>query len=999
MNRARLSAVHGLIALLFLFITPHLSLAQTTGIAGVVRDTSGGVLPGVTVEASSPALIEKVRTAVTDTQGLYRIVDLRPGVYTVTFSLPGFTTVKRDGIELPASFTATVNADLTVGGVQESITVTGQNPTVDTHNVVQQRVLNEEIREALPTARSLQTMAAATIPGMVATATNRPSGQDVGGTSGERGQVMIHGSRPGDMTIQLDGLSWNLALAQGAAQGFTLNPAEAQEFVYETGAIAAETMTGGVRANVIPKEGGNRFNGSFFGSYTSGDLQSNNLTDALRAQGLQSANPIEALYDWNLSAGGPVRQDKLWFFASFRYWGQREQVTGMFRPIDPLSFTFNPRLGAAGNVDLSRPAIYDSWVRSYSLRLTWQATEKHKFSVYGAHQPRTQNPQAVSGTRSFEAAMLSPSKLGRMIQASWKAPLTSRLLAEAAFASPYNSTPEHATAPWITPDTISVTDIGTGLTYRAAPTYWVPYYYQPSAKAAISYVTGSHAAKFGLDVNWGSVLNDNQRTNGGMTYTLQNGVPRSITQILSPRNERERFRSVAFYAQDQWTIGRLTATGGVRVDTHTESVPVQQSGPGPFVPFQTWPEVEKVPDWRDVSPRVGVAYDLFGNGRTAVKATFSRYLVRDNTLFAFQNNPLLFNATATRVWTDANGDFITQESELGPPSNRNFGTAIPTTVVDDAIRDGWHVRPANWEFSTGVQHEILPQVSAQVAYFRRAYQNFFVTDNRAVTPADYDQFCITAPVDTRLPGGGGNQICSLYDLNPSKLGLVDNLRTSSDSYGTMKETFNGIDVSVNLRLPHRSQITGGLSKGTSFNVGNSLTNSTESCFVIDSPAKLRLDNPPILPPSGPTGTTSPQGYCAVNVPWLTQVKLMGTVGLPAGIDFGATFQSTPGPEIQANYTVNSSQVIGLGRNLTSGTATIALIEPATVFGDRIYQLDIRATKAFRYRGVRFRGLLDIGNVLNASTVLLQNNTYGPNWLRPAFIIPGRLFKPSVQIDF
>ena len=423
--------------------------------------------------------------------------------------------------------------------------MTGQNSTVDTHNVVQQRVLNEEVREALPTARSLQTMAAATIPGMIATATNRPSGQDVGGTSGERGQVMIHGSKPGDMTIQLDGLSWNIALGTGQAQGFTLNPAEAQEYVYETAAIAAETMTGGVRANIIPKEGGNKYSASLFGSYTNGDLQSNNLTDELRARGLQGANPIEALYDWNLSGGGPVSRDKLWFYISFRYWGQREQVTGMFRPIDPFSFTFNPTLGAAGNVDLSRPAIYDSWVRSYGLRLTWQATQKHKFSVYGAHQPRTQNPQFVSGTRSYEASNLSPSKLGRMLQASWKAPFTSRFLAEAAIASPYNSTPENISVPWITPDTISVMDTGTGITYRARQPIGFRTTTSRARKAAISYVTGAHAAKFGVDINWGSVTNENQRTNGGMNYVFQNGAPRSICWCSRPATSGSAFGASA----------------------------------------------------------------------------------------------------------------------------------------------------------------------------------------------------------------------------------------------------------------------------------------------------------------------------------------------------------------------------------------------------------------------------------------------------------------------
>ena len=215
---------------LLLLLTPGLAVAQNTGIAGLVRDTSGAVMPGVTVEAASPSLIEKVRSTVTDGQGLYQIVDLRPGVYTVTFSLPGFSSIKREGIELSASFTATVNAELKVGAVEETVVVSGQPANVDVRNVVQQKVLNEEVRESLPTARSIQTMAAV-IPGIVTTATNRPSGQDVGGLSGDRGNILIHGSRPGDMTIQLDGLSWNLALSNGAAQGFTLNPAEAEEYV------------------------------------------------------------------------------------------------------------------------------------------------------------------------------------------------------------------------------------------------------------------------------------------------------------------------------------------------------------------------------------------------------------------------------------------------------------------------------------------------------------------------------------------------------------------------------------------------------------------------------------------------------------------------------------------------------------------------------------------------------------------------------------------------
>ena len=336
----------GVIAVVFLALTPLAALAQNTGIAGLVRDTSGAVLPGVTVEAASPALIERVRTAITDNNGLYQLIDLRPGQYSVTFTLTGFSSVKREGIELTASFTATVNAELPVAAVQETITVSGQAATVDTRNVVQRQVLTEEVREALPIGRSIQTMAAV-VPGMAQTGGNRPSGQDVGGLTGERGNIQIHGNKLGDMTIALDGLPFNLALGNGMQQLYTLNPAETQEYVYNLAAGAADTLTG-VVMNAIPKDGGNRFSEFFLGSYANGDFQSNNLTPELQAKGLAAANPIKRFYDVNGAVGGPLKRDKLWFFASIRLEDTWEEVTGMYRPIDPLSFTFDPALRRRG---------------------------------------------------------------------------------------------------------------------------------------------------------------------------------------------------------------------------------------------------------------------------------------------------------------------------------------------------------------------------------------------------------------------------------------------------------------------------------------------------------------------------------------------------------------------------------------------------------------------------------------------------------------------------
>ena len=268
-----------------------------------------------------------------------------------------------------------------------------------------------------------------------------------------------------------------------------------------------------------------------------------------------------------------------------------------------------------------------------------------------------------------------------------------------------------------------------------------------------------------------------------------------------------------------------------------------------------------------------------------------------------------------------------------------------------------------------------------------------VTDNLAVTPADYDPFCIAAPVNTRLRGGGGNQICGLYDLNPSKLGLQNNLRTDAANYGKQTETFDGIDVSLNLRLPRRVVLSGGLSTGTSATTGATTTNSTNECFVVDAPGLY-------IPQTTPVFAANVLRFCDVNVKWQTAVRFLGTVGLPWGIETGATFQANPGPEILANYTVTSAQVQGLGRPLTLGTMTVPLVRPGTMFGDRIYQLDLRMSKVVQLqRGVRLRANLDLANALNSAAVLLQNNAYGTNWLRPSYILPGRLIRPSVQIDF
>ena len=296
---------------------PVSGFAQSSGIAGVVRDSSGAVLPGVTVEASSPALIEKVRTVATDTQGRFNIVDLRPGTYTVIFTLVGFTPVRREGIELSAAFTANVNAELRVGSLEETITVTGESPVVDTQNVIRRQVMDDEVIQSMPTSKNWSTLGIMT----VGVFSNQ---NDVGGTAGEhQNQLKAHGGSFNDRIVQLDGLMIANMACNYSCTGVSTNDASTQELSYEFGAISAEVAGGGVRVNIIPSEGGNKFSGLAFVNFANDGLQGNNVDDELRSQGITTADSIKNIYDTSFAIGGPLKRDKLWFWIGLPLLGLR----------------------------------------------------------------------------------------------------------------------------------------------------------------------------------------------------------------------------------------------------------------------------------------------------------------------------------------------------------------------------------------------------------------------------------------------------------------------------------------------------------------------------------------------------------------------------------------------------------------------------------------------------------------------------------------------------
>src|SRR5712691_2225308 len=353
---------------------PHVVYAQASAIAGVVKDTTGAVLPGVTVEATSPALIERVRSVTTDERGQYKIVDLRPGIYTVTFALPGFSTVKREGIELTAAFTAPVNADLRVGQIEETVTVSGASPVVDTQSVVRRAVVTKDTIDAMPTSKNWSTIGVMT----VGVSSNQ---NDVGGSAGEhQNHLKAHGGSFNDRLVQLDGIMNANMACNYACTGISTNDQSTQELSYEFGAISAEVAGGGVRVNIIPKDGGKRFSGSALSNFANDKLQGNNVDDVLRLQGITTADSILKIYDASAALGGPVVKDRLWFFTAHRYWGYEQIRTNTFYVSDQSTFVFTP--------DLTRPGTETQRNVNDDIRLTWQMSPKNKLSGYFSIGPR-----------------------------------------------------------------------------------------------------------------------------------------------------------------------------------------------------------------------------------------------------------------------------------------------------------------------------------------------------------------------------------------------------------------------------------------------------------------------------------------------------------------------------------------------------------------------------------------------------------------------------------
>jgi hypothetical protein len=965
-----------------LALVPGVAAAQST-ISGVVTDNSGGVMPGVTVEAASPALIEKTRSAVTDDQGRYSVIELRPGVYSVTFSLPGFRTVTREGVEVTANVTVPVNAELQLGSVAETITVTGATPMVDVQQAAQRQVLGREQLDSLPTARSFLSTGVV-VPSV------KISRPDMGGISvGQASYLSARGRSSNDDSVEVDGM--DVRISNGISQSGYNNFGTVQEVTYQTSSVSADSPGGGVRINMIPREGGNSFKGDIFvgGSYKG--WQADNLTSELSAAGLRSADALEHLIEFTPSVGGPIMKDRLWFFGSAKY----NEVE-----IHPAG----ARYFATGE-----PGYTVNDLHNVSGRVTWQISPRNKLSGYIDRWFKSQDHTTAftpgdgfaPGVDWGTATSTYPSKNAFLSYVKWTSPMSNRLLLESGFTAVHFPTLFGTPLPGI------VKPVGTPEWYAGAlkrdlllntfegqSNFSGQFADQPSYvfSGAVSYVTGSHNAKAGLQYRYANSNTTAEGANAHLTQQYTNGTPNNVLVYALPHNVNLSLDEFAAYGMDSWVLKRLTMNLGVRLDRFSGRVNAASTPAGRFVGPRSFPELHPVNPFFDVSPRLSAVYDLFGNARTALKFSANKYLTQLNTGYF---NPFAGHSTApdTRIWVDrdlipgtatasgavlpTNGDNIAQDNEIGPAQNSRFGLAPERRAADDLSRE------YSWDYAASVQHEIMPRLSFTAGwYYSRTYDEQQVV-NVLRQLDDFTSFQTQNPYNTA-------ETVTLFRLAPTEVGAVDNV--------TMNSNVNHRDYQA-----YEASVTSRLTPGGTINFGWAMERNRR--VACDTP------NPNALRYCDQTGELYQELGQNESIPYRHEFKFFMAQQLPWQFNVGFTVMSFAGNHlipVGAGTAANPAGATGsvlwtVPANLfpisRTEVVTVPLVSPGVEYLDRWNQIDLSIKRSFRVGRFELMPALELFNLTNSSVVLSENMNFGPALGAPLSILQGRLTRVSLLTRF
>jgi hypothetical protein len=924
--------------------------AQTTGsIAGVVTDASGALMPGVTITLSGERLIGGPQTQVSDTSGAFRFDRLVPGSYHVKFELQGFRNVERPDVRISAAFVATINAKMEVGSVTETITVTGESPTVDVRSNVQQTVMNQEILEGIPTGRDPWSLAKL-IPGVqVAT-------YDVGGTqSMQQSNMSAHGSNTADVSYNIDGATVNWPGNTGGATMMYYDQGMFEEVNYMTSAIPAEQMVGGVSINMVTKDGGNQWRGNARYNFANDSLQAENWEETQKISPTFLGNPTKKTYDFNLSGGGALVQNRVWVNGTYRKWVVNKLVN-------------------AKNPDNSQ-ALDDNDLKNYSGKVVTQLTSNNKIAASYLWNDKIRGHRRDDTTQLIpDIASVVQTNPVQTTQVKYTG-IRGSLVYESNFSVMDGQT-NYTYQPDTAADAIRYVDIVTGEVRHASTREE----HQPNSRHQFDNIVtfgksgfgGEHLIKAG--VQWGRLYYSSDYSVKGDHYVeYSSGVPTRIRQFNTPVLSENIARVFGFFVQDAWSINRLTLNVGGRWDKYVGEVPDQERSANRFIGAATFPGKEAINQNRGVW-RLGASYDLTGSGITALKASYSRYALQVGIDRVTAVNPVS-NGNRTCPWSDPNNDGLFQESEVTVSQCSAFSGGA-TTNYAPGIR--W---PYSDEVTAGVETQVRGGVRIGAMFYYRTNKDQFGDRNTAVPTSAYTQHTVTIP---NGPGGGPANTnlkpttAVVYNL-PAALASADVTIRENASY--LDTEYKGIEFTATKRFTQKWQMQAGFTIGRNEGGLNSATGSGQGTGDLNDPNLT-------LYPRGVIGNDSE-----------TALRVSGSYELPWQLNLAGSLLSNNGYPYISTYSLTRAAALTQGISLTRATQTIILSERGEERLPDVTMIDLRLSRAFRFGSRSITPVVDFFNVTNADTKDNQNSGVGANYLLPTSILTPRTIRVGFSLNF